>query len=590
MLRFSGAGVSDVGLVRPHNEDSAFVGPYVAVVADGVGGAAAGEVASATATYAVAGDRAGPLRRAARGGARRRHRGGPGQRPARRPARPDPARDGDHADRGRLRRRRAVLGHLGDSRAYLLRDGTLTQLSTDHTYVQHLVETGQLDRAEALRHPWRNVVLRTLDGDPVPRRGRPGAGPRSQPGDRLLLCSDGLTDLVPDPTIAELLRTEDPQSAAAVLTQAALAAGGRDNVTAVVLDVVDGPRGRRRRASCSARSRTSPTSSTRRRSVRALTVGDSPRMGNVKRPALEGTVAVRGDRRLSFAEYGPRRGPAIIWMHGTPGARRQIPLEAREYADRQGVRIIGIDRPGIGSSTPYLYPDVLDWTRDLELVLDTLARRHGPGDRALRRRARTRWPPARRCRTGCTASASSAAWRPTRGADAADGGIDPARRAPRAAARRRPGCRSASRSPRPSGWSGRWPGRPRPVRRRAAARGTRTCSRARSSRRCSSTTCSTAAGSRPRRALNDLVLFTRHWGFEAADVRRAGALVARRRRPHRAVPARRAPRRPAARRDHDGHRRGEPPRRARHRRGGDQDADGARAAPARRADDGAAMR
>ncbi|ABL81493.1 MULTISPECIES: alpha/beta hydrolase [unclassified Nocardioides] len=96
-------------------------------------------------------------------------------------------------------------------------------------------------------------------------------------------------------------------------------------------------------------------------------------MGNVRRPALEGTVAVRDDRRLSFAEYGPRHGPAIIWMHGTPGARRQIPLEARAYADRRGVRIIGIDRPGIGSSTPHLYPNVLDWTQDLELFLETLA-------------------------------------------------------------------------------------------------------------------------------------------------------------------------------------------------------------------------
>jgi pimeloyl-ACP methyl ester carboxylesterase len=96
-------------------------------------------------------------------------------------------------------------------------------------------------------------------------------------------------------------------------------------------------------------------------------------MSNVRRPALEGTIAVRDDRRLSFAEYGSRRGPAIVWMHGTPGARRQIPLEIREYADRHGVRIIGLDRPGIGSSTPYLYPEVLDWTGDLEIVLDTLA-------------------------------------------------------------------------------------------------------------------------------------------------------------------------------------------------------------------------
>ena len=96
-------------------------------------------------------------------------------------------------------------------------------------------------------------------------------------------------------------------------------------------------------------------------------------MTHVKRPALEGNVAVRGDRRLSFAEYGSPRGSAIVWMHGTPGARRQIPLEARAYAESQDVRIIGIDRPGIGTSTPHLYPNVLDWTADLEILLDALA-------------------------------------------------------------------------------------------------------------------------------------------------------------------------------------------------------------------------
>src|SRR3712207_1644629 len=71
------------------------------------------------------------------------------------------------------------------------------------------------------------------------------------------------------------------------------------------------------------------------------------------RPTLEGNIAVREGRRLSFAEYGSPRGPAIVWMHGTPGARRQIPLEARAFAEEQGFRIIGVDRPGIGSSTPY---------------------------------------------------------------------------------------------------------------------------------------------------------------------------------------------------------------------------------------------
>lgn len=83
-------------------------------------------------------------------------------------------------------------------------------------------------------------------------------------------------------------------------------------------------------------------------------------------------MAVRDGRRLSFAEYGSPHGQAIVWMHGTPGARRQIPLEARAEAQRLGVRIVGVDRPGIGSSTPHLYPEVVDWVRDLELLLDAL--------------------------------------------------------------------------------------------------------------------------------------------------------------------------------------------------------------------------
>lgn len=95
-------------------------------------------------------------------------------------------------------------------------------------------------------------------------------------------------------------------------------------------------------------------------------------MNDLARPRIEGSAAVRDGRRLSFAEFGEPGGRAVIWMHGTPGARRQIPLEAREWATRHGVRIIGIDRPGIGSSTPYLYPNILDWTHDLEILADLL--------------------------------------------------------------------------------------------------------------------------------------------------------------------------------------------------------------------------
>ena len=163
MLRFSGAGVSDVGRVRPHNEDSAFVGPYVAVVADGVGGAAAGEIASATAAYsatavALANPRQRPELVLAEAYA----------------AAAAVVRMGVQRDLERLGMATTLtmlvtdghyvaLGHLGDSRGYLFRDDSLRQLTKDHTYVQHLVDTGQLSAEDRAVHPWRNVVLRSVD-------------------------------------------------------------------------------------------------------------------------------------------------------------------------------------------------------------------------------------------------------------------------------------------------------------------------------------------------------------------------------------------------------------------------------------------
>lgn len=243
MLRFSGAGVSDVGRVRPHNEDSAFVGPYVSLVADGVGGAAAGEVASATAAYVVSAtalsrfgeDPASIIRRAV-SAARASLEDG---------VRIDAARTGMATTLSVVvcDGSRVVLGHLGDSRVYLVRDGALRQVSRDHTWVQQLIDAGQLAREEAACHPWRNVVLRSLDGDPASDPADVDVVDLDvSPGDRLLLCSDGLTDLVDESRIAEVLRLVEPLSAAAVLTQSALHAGGRDNVTCLVLDVVDGPR------------------------------------------------------------------------------------------------------------------------------------------------------------------------------------------------------------------------------------------------------------------------------------------------------------------------------------------------------------
>jgi len=239
VLRFSCAGRSHPGLVRGNNEDAGFSGPYLQVVADGVGGNAAGEVASATAAYVVS-----ALASASRG-----------QEPAevlrravelvheqlRVGTASDPARTGMGTTLTALLidGERCALAQVGDSRAYLLRDGVLTQITRDHTYVQTLVDAGVISREEARVHPRKNVVINALE-----------AGTLAVPdvtqvdlavGDRFLLCSDGLTDLVDDDTLAYCLGAVDPDDAVATLVQAALDAGGTDNVTALVSDVEDAP-------------------------------------------------------------------------------------------------------------------------------------------------------------------------------------------------------------------------------------------------------------------------------------------------------------------------------------------------------------
>lgn len=92
----------------------------------------------------------------------------------------------------------------------------------------------------------------------------------------------------------------------------------------------------------------------------------------IARPKLEGNVAVGESRQLGFAEFGDPQGRAVFWLHGTPGARRQIPVEARLHAERRHIRLIGVDRPGIGSSTPFQYPNVLAFAEDLRTIADVL--------------------------------------------------------------------------------------------------------------------------------------------------------------------------------------------------------------------------
>jgi pimeloyl-ACP methyl ester carboxylesterase len=95
-------------------------------------------------------------------------------------------------------------------------------------------------------------------------------------------------------------------------------------------------------------------------------------MTPIARPKLEGNVAVGVDRQIGFAEFGDPQGHAVFWLHGTPGARRQIPVEARVYAEQKHIRLIGADRPGIGSSTPFQYPNVLAFSDDLRTIADVL--------------------------------------------------------------------------------------------------------------------------------------------------------------------------------------------------------------------------
>ena len=239
MLRISGAGESNVGLVRPNNEDSAFIGPTCMLVADGVGGGAAGEVASATTAYAVsatalmrAGDDPAEILGDAVALAQAQVSAG---------VLADPERTGMATTLTALVTdgQRFALAHLGDSRAYVYRDGSLTRVTRDHTYVQELIDEGRLDELGAAQHPWRNVVLRTVNGS---AEGVPDVlALYLQAGDRVLIASDGLTDLVEEPVIEEILAQRSDDDAVAALVAAALGRGGRDNVTCLVATIIEGP-------------------------------------------------------------------------------------------------------------------------------------------------------------------------------------------------------------------------------------------------------------------------------------------------------------------------------------------------------------
>lgn len=243
MARVAAAGATDTGRVRTRNEDAYFVGSWVFAVADGLGGHPAGDVASATALQPL--QELDERERDERDTARRtqdvraalvqaveeahgRVRAGAAEDPAR-------AGMGTTLTAVAVSGGQLTVAHVGDSRCYLLRGGVLTQLSVDHTPVQMAVDAGQLDPEAAEHHPGRHVLAQAIGLEEEVEVDTRGAT-TLEPGDRVLLCSDGLTEMLSNDEIGRLLAGEDdPAGLAELLVTEAVQAGGVDNVTTVVL-------------------------------------------------------------------------------------------------------------------------------------------------------------------------------------------------------------------------------------------------------------------------------------------------------------------------------------------------------------------
>ena len=230
------AARTDRGLVRANNQDSVFAGDRLLVIADGMGGHAAGDVASRLVVEAfmplndleLGADMRRPLISATREG-----NGAIAD-----TVEQNPEFDGMGTTLTALffDGPTVALAHVGDSRAYLYRNGVLHQISHDDTFVQSLVDDGRITSEEAAHHPQRSLLLRALNGTDMD----PSVNFREiSPGDRFLICSDGLSDYVAAEAIADALEGEDPDQVADALIQLALAAGAPDNVTVIVADVLD---------------------------------------------------------------------------------------------------------------------------------------------------------------------------------------------------------------------------------------------------------------------------------------------------------------------------------------------------------------
>lgn len=228
------AARSDVGLVRHGNEDSGYAGPNLLAVADGMGGHAAGELASATAIAVLAElDRDPPEDRLT--GLANAIEQAHDRLSSVVTSAPEAAGMGTTVTAMAWDAGTMTIAHVGDSRAYLLREGSLRRLTTDHTFVQTLVDAGRITAAQAATHQKRNLLMKAVDGVHIAHPDLSTS--ESRAGDRYLLCTDGLTGVVGESDLAGLLMTGDPTGAVTVLVDRALEAGAPDNVTCVVADV-----------------------------------------------------------------------------------------------------------------------------------------------------------------------------------------------------------------------------------------------------------------------------------------------------------------------------------------------------------------
>lgn len=235
-LQFS--AISDVGRIRKDNQDSGYAGPWLLTVCDGVGGAARGDLASATAVQALRKLDAPPSEDLLGQVAGAIHRADDRIREI---IDEDPALNGTSTTASVLLfdGTKVAVGHLGDSRAYLLRDDELRQLTHDHTFVQSLIDEGRITEEQSRTHPHRNLILKAVDGI---RHEEPDLFEVPvQVGDRLFVCSDGACGFLTDDRMADILRSGTPDFAAVELVRASLEAGSSDNVTCIVAEVVASP-------------------------------------------------------------------------------------------------------------------------------------------------------------------------------------------------------------------------------------------------------------------------------------------------------------------------------------------------------------